>query len=174
VQNPELALEPAYAVSILFDGMISGLYTGVGLAKYFNQITDWVNARRIVNGEDKKHEIAEYAQSFYAALQQQVLAPTPNADADTGNIAHYAQKPYPVPIEVEEKGKSAFLSGKKTHVGMLVSGVIGIAAMLGYIPGMTPDQGAAMLQTAFGVSGFRSALPKLIEFAVMTYVRSKV
>ena len=169
VNNPDLALSPDYAVQILLDGMIGGLYSGVGLQKYFNQITDWVNARHIVNGDDKKHEIAAYAQAFYAALQGAIM---PVQTTDTEEMP--APTPHPASLSLPniEKEKP-LLSGRKTHLGMLISGSIGIAAMLGYIPGMSPDQGAAMLQTAFGVSGFRSALPKLIEFAIVTYIRSK-
>ena len=66
---PEKALEPAIAVQILMIGMMEGWFTGVSLQKYFNATTsDWVNARRIVNGTDKANEIANYAKIFYEAL----------------------------------------------------------------------------------------------------------
>lgn len=57
------------ALRALFDGMIKGMFTGKKLADYFNdKTTDWVNARRIVNGTDRADDIAGYAQDFYQAL----------------------------------------------------------------------------------------------------------
>lgn len=68
---------------------------------------------------------------------------------------------------------SNLLSGKKTHLGMMISGGIGLAAMLGYMPGVSPDEGANMLQTALAVSGTRSAIPKLIILGINQYMRAK-
>lgn len=67
--DPDQALKPDVAAAVLFDGMIDGLFTGKGLAHYFNDTTaDWVNARRIVNKLDKAEEIAGLAKRFHAAL----------------------------------------------------------------------------------------------------------
>jgi predicted chitinase len=68
--NPSLALDLKIAVRILFVGMRDGLFTGKKFSDYFNNTkTDWVNARRIINGVDKAEKIAAYARDFYAALQ---------------------------------------------------------------------------------------------------------
>lgn len=175
VNQPELALNPDFAIKILFDGMIGGLFTGIGLAQYRAKL-DWIAARRIVNGRDLDVEIARYAHQFFNALKAADMALTELTTPEQIPESPIQMSRMPVEIGVKlpaKTTKTSWFEGKKTHFGMLVSGGLGIAAMLGYIPGMTADQGAAMLQTAFGVSGFRSALPKLIEFAVMTYVRSK-
>ncbi len=67
--NPELALVPANAASIMFEGMNRGTFTGKKLADYFNaNLTDYVNARRIINGLDRAEMIATYARQFYTAL----------------------------------------------------------------------------------------------------------
>ncbi|AKF13579.1 chitinase [Sinorhizobium phage phiN3] len=67
--NPDKALEPDFAVAIMFDGMTSGAYTGKKLSDYFNDTkTDWVGARRIINGTDKAEKIAGEAKAFYAAI----------------------------------------------------------------------------------------------------------
>lgn len=69
VAEPDRALEPAVAVKIMFEGMSRGLFTGVGLARYFNPTTDDpVNARRIINGTDRAAEFADVHRSFLAAL----------------------------------------------------------------------------------------------------------
>jgi len=68
--HPDLALDPTKAVEILFDGMINGRFTGRKLADYFSgTATDWVGARKIINGTDRAADIAVYAKKFLAALE---------------------------------------------------------------------------------------------------------
>ncbi|HUS84366.1 MAG TPA: glycoside hydrolase family 19 protein [Anaerolineales bacterium] len=67
--NPDLALQLPVAVQIMFEGMLRGSFTGKKLADYFTESkTDWINARRIINGTDKATLIAGYARKFHAAL----------------------------------------------------------------------------------------------------------
>lgn len=69
VKDPDLALNPAVAVQILFAGMIQGLFTGKKLSDFIaGPEPDFFNARRIVNGTDKADEIAALARHFAAAL----------------------------------------------------------------------------------------------------------
>lgn len=74
LMNPELALIPDIAADIMFEGMTKGNssfgdFTGKCLENYFNdKTTDWVNARRIINGIDKAESIAQYGKLFYSAL----------------------------------------------------------------------------------------------------------
>ncbi|MFS8045591.1 hypothetical protein [Rhizobium sp. BR 314] len=68
--DPDMALDPLKAIQILFDGMINGLFTGRRLDGYFSATaTDWVGARKIINGTDRAVEIAGYAKKFAAALE---------------------------------------------------------------------------------------------------------
>jgi hypothetical protein len=67
--QPERALEPTIAARILYEGMVGGWFSGVGLSRYFNaKTTDWKNARRIINSLDCADKIAGYARAFYEAL----------------------------------------------------------------------------------------------------------
>lgn len=67
--NPDLAMKPDIAAEIMFEGMKGGIFTGKKLADYFNaKTTDWINARRIINGTDRASEIAGIAKQFYADL----------------------------------------------------------------------------------------------------------
>lgn len=69
VKTPEDALKIDVSVKIMVTGMTAGTFTAKKLADYFNdKTTDWVNARRIINVLDKASTIAEYAKTFYAAL----------------------------------------------------------------------------------------------------------
>lgn len=68
-QYPERMLEDEVSAIILYDGMIEGWFTGVGLSEYFNEmVQDPVNARKIVNGLDHAEVIAEYYDAFNTAL----------------------------------------------------------------------------------------------------------
>ncbi|MUO83979.1 glycoside hydrolase family 19 protein [Agrobacterium vitis] len=70
VSNPVLAMREDIALKVLFVGMGEGLFTGVKLADYFQGTkSDWVNARRIINGTESASVVAGYGQKFYVALQ---------------------------------------------------------------------------------------------------------
>lgn len=69
IDSPELTLKPDVATKILFEGMKAGSFTGKKLANYFSKSqSDWVNARRIINGTDKAQLVAGYARRYYAAI----------------------------------------------------------------------------------------------------------
>ena len=63
VSMPDLALNEDFAVKILVYGMKHGSFTGKRLDHYFtDKGSDFVNARRIINGKDKAKRIAGLAQ----------------------------------------------------------------------------------------------------------------
>lgn len=99
--NPDLALQPDIAAAIMFEGMRRGTFTGKKLSDYLNDVvTDWVEARRIINGLDRAHEFADWGEKFHAALlaaydPKLVKAPTVPPPPDI---------PKPVPAAPEEKG----------------------------------------------------------------------
>jgi hypothetical protein len=69
VNRPEFALDPATAALVMFEGMRSGLFTGVGLPVFFNERRDDpIGARRIINGTDHAEEIAAIHAGFLKAL----------------------------------------------------------------------------------------------------------
>lgn len=68
--NPDLACQPDVAGRVMFLGMDHGLFTGKKLSHYINDDgTDYINARRIINGTDKAGPIAQYAIGFERALR---------------------------------------------------------------------------------------------------------
>lgn len=75
LNNPELAMVPEHALAIMIEGMTKGSssfgdFTGVCLEMFFTPTkTDWIGARKIINGTDKAELIAGYAQVFYKGLQ---------------------------------------------------------------------------------------------------------
>jgi|SRR5262245_16895866 len=74
VANPDRALEWPIALDICFGGMADGDFTGVGLPKYITckdvdtDMTDFYNARKVVNGLDCASQIQGYAQQFANAI----------------------------------------------------------------------------------------------------------
>ncbi|CDM67183.1 RHS repeat-associated core domain-containing protein [Pyrinomonas methylaliphatogenes] len=69
IDNPELAADPQIAAFITIHGMMNGVFTGIKLSRYVNdRRTDFVNARRVVNGLDRARLIARYARGYLRAL----------------------------------------------------------------------------------------------------------
>src|SRR5262245_5750392 len=69
LQNPDLALDPEIAKKVILFGMQDGDFTGKRLSQFFTDtLTDWYNARTIVNGHDRASDIARYGELFLNAL----------------------------------------------------------------------------------------------------------
>lgn len=118
IGNPKLLLEPGYAAEILVRGMAGGWFTGKKLSDYITlSRSDFVNARRIVNGTDKAKEIADLAKQYDALLKadgygEERTTPQPSI-------------PLPQPPSPDEAaGKSGGVGGL---VGLIIAGLIGAA-----------------------------------------------
>ena len=69
--NADLALRPDIAADVLVFGMIEGWFSGRKLGDYFvGTRSDWVDARKIINGMDRAALVASYGLVFYHALQE--------------------------------------------------------------------------------------------------------
>jgi predicted chitinase len=70
LMQPDAAMTPWVAAQIAINGMSQGWFTGKGLGDYLTDtFTDYVNARRIINGTDKASTIAAYAEEAQAAME---------------------------------------------------------------------------------------------------------
>lgn len=77
VKNPDLVMKPEYAMPILVVGMNEGWFTGKKLDDYIDAIDEddkedlreFTNARRIVNGTDKQIEIGKLSLVFERGLK---------------------------------------------------------------------------------------------------------
>lgn len=64
------ALQADTATRVLLDGMMNGMFTGKRLSDYVTlSKSDFVNARRAVNGTDRAKDIAGYAREYDADLK---------------------------------------------------------------------------------------------------------
>ena len=71
VNNPELLLQYEPSIWATLIGMTKGLYTGVGLGKYFKKNSfDPINARKIINGLDKAELIKSHYEHFLKHLNE--------------------------------------------------------------------------------------------------------
>ena len=67
--QPELMLTAGPAAQVMFGGMMGAWFTGKKLSDYLgNGKTDFLNARRIINGLDRASDIANYASQFAHAV----------------------------------------------------------------------------------------------------------
>lgn len=70
INNPEKALEHEVAMKIMIYGMEKGSFTGKKLSDYINESkTDYLNARRIINGTDRASDIKDYADKIEKCLK---------------------------------------------------------------------------------------------------------
>ncbi len=65
VTSPDLALQAQVALFVLVHGFKTGAFTGRSITDYIDiRHTDFLNARRCINGMDRANEIAAIAQSY--------------------------------------------------------------------------------------------------------------
>lgn len=71
VNNPELVLDLKISTKLLVEGMLKGWYTGVTLYNYITPSkTDYINARRTVNGVDNSKRISLMAEQLEKAIKE--------------------------------------------------------------------------------------------------------
>lgn len=71
VAHPEQAKDPKIAARIAAEGMQKGTFTKKKLGDYVNDDqTDYVGARRVINGQDHAEDIAERARAFEGIINQ--------------------------------------------------------------------------------------------------------
>ncbi|MGI8669140.1 MAG: glycoside hydrolase family 19 protein [Aridibacter sp.] len=69
VKNPDLVLDGNIALFILVHGFKTGTFTGRKITDYINEFrTDFVEARRCINGTDRANDIANLAQKHLKNL----------------------------------------------------------------------------------------------------------
>lgn len=96
--NPDLALELKTAAKILVVGTMRGWFTGKGLGDYIDDVDDaddedlreFMQARRTVNGQDKAEKIGRdalvFEKAIRAELAAQAVAPAPKPSGLWGLI----------------------------------------------------------------------------------------
>lgn len=69
LDSPDKALDPVVAGMIMVRGSVEGWFTGKKLGDYISDAkSDYINARRVINGTDRAQLIANYAHAFEQAI----------------------------------------------------------------------------------------------------------
>lgn len=141
ITDPDRALDPDISVAILVQGMVEGWFTGRKLADYFGAgRTDYVGARRMINGTDCAAQIADIAIDY-----EHDLTPAPAYPAirrgSRGAVVREAQ----VLLTAQGYSVGAIdgIFGPATHkaalafqrsAGLTVDGIIGPATWAALVP----------------------------------------
>lgn len=159
VSDPHLAADPEVSARILFQGMMTGAFTGVGLGRFINaDKVDFVHARKVVNHLDRAEEIAALARRYLLAIQ---MGLTPLALE--GEAVAPSKRPMPESdsrIAVPAKRLPRF--GQAVACGSSIALVWSAIAATGWLPPALaePQVTAAIggllssLATAFGLCNF--------------------
>jgi hypothetical protein len=125
--HPEQAMDVEIACAILVVGSLQGWFTGKKLSDYVNaNKSDFINARRVINGTDRARLIAGQAQKFKEIISEsreeepQVIIAAPDP------IKEQTISAEPVQATSPEPRVSLF-----TKVGTAVTGVAGLGINLG-------------------------------------------
>ena len=98
-ENPDFAMRPDVAGAIMIHGMLEGWFTGKRLADYFDaERTDFLHARRIINGMDCAPAIAGYAEDFLGSLKAGGWAKCVVADLKSAGAGEPAANPPIAPL----------------------------------------------------------------------------
>lgn len=134
VANPDRALDPAISVKVLFDGLERGWFTGKDLGDFIDNIDEadkedlreYANARRVVNGTDRQVEIGKLALIFEAALKE--------AGYDPGSRAVVLEPAKPARSDGIAAGTAAgSVAAAGTAVAAAGEGMPGVAIFLGIL-----------------------------------------
>lgn len=97
--NPDLVMQPKYAIPVTFVGMMEGWFTGKSLGSEIDakidgdEFDDFVKARAIINGSDRAEMIAGHAMKFLAALKAAQRSGDPVAVPVPAPAPHIKPKP---------------------------------------------------------------------------------
>lgn len=115
-KDPALALRPDIAVRVLVTGMREGWFTGKKLSDYITLThSDFINARRIVNGTDKAASIAKLARQYDKALL---------AEGYGVDTSEPAPQPEPVPEVVVPPGIDKDMDKSKTGWAAILASIL--------------------------------------------------
>jgi predicted chitinase len=137
VKFPDRVMEMEHAVAIMFDGMKEGWFTGKALDDYIDDIDEsdaedlreYINARRIINGTDKATTIGRIALLFEKAIKVADKTAKPPAPVPE------PVKPIPpvVPVSGNVAAGSAVVAGGAGAVAAMASGRWGLAIFIGLL-----------------------------------------
>lgn len=133
-KQPSKLLQWEYALPALFVGMERGIYTGKKLSDYIDEIDEadkedlreYANARRIVNGTDRQVDIGKIALTFEKALRRSGYVPGGRTEIPVPSTPPDAEVPPPVPLPPESKPEPPKKRGQWLYWAVPIA-VVGVA-----------------------------------------------
>lgn len=139
VKNPDLVMRPEYSVIILFQGMTDGWFTTKKLDDYIDGIDEpdsedlreFINSRRVVNGTDKAATIGGLALKFENALRVAgwgLSPPPPPPDVPKGDPDDDwdATAPVPTPAKTPKTPLVLFILTALAAIGGAIAKHFGL------------------------------------------------
>lgn len=102
VTDPDVVMQPAIAAKILVRGSLEGWFTGKKLSDYITLAkSDFVGARRIINGTDRAATIAAIARDYDKALTADGYGATVKAPLTAGEFVKLCRGRLDLPDDLE-------------------------------------------------------------------------
>lgn len=74
ITDPDKAIDPVIAAILAVDGMMMGVFTGVGLGRFIHDDkADFINARKTVNGLDRAETVADLSERYLLAIRASLM-----------------------------------------------------------------------------------------------------
>ncbi len=161
IEDPDKAMLPEVAVVALVDGIMEGWWTGKKLTDYVTlQKSNYVGARRCVNGTDQAQAIAELARSYEAALLaigygvDEVTAPVVNERRDGTEPRNHPAQATTI---------QAVLTAATATAGQMSDTVKSLIATVSESLGVTPEVALAMIAAGALAWIYRERIKKWTE-----------
>ncbi|MCA3573371.1 MAG: hypothetical protein IOC86_05590 [Aestuariivirga sp.] len=129
-RNPDLALDRKIAARILIVGMVEGIFTGKRLSDYLNdRVTDYRNARRIINLLDRADEFARLAELYERAIREALVKEGGDADGEPAATVKIEEPDSPaVPTPAPVPREKPRLRAAKVIIGAVAAALAAIFA----------------------------------------------
>lgn len=158
IANPSLAMDPEVAVVALVDGAMEGWWTGKKIGDYITlKQSDFVGARRVVNGTDKAQAIAEIAREYDRALKN-IGYGVGEKDVPIVNERRDGSPPRSNPAQsttIQAVGAAAL-----TTVAQMADQAQAVVARVSDMFGVTPNEALALVTLAALAWVFRERIRK--------------
>lgn len=140
---PDKVMEPRYAVEILFVGMLEGWFTGKALKDYIDgldepdseDLREFTNARRIINGTDKQVKIGKEALIFEKALRKAgygTVKTVEEVKEPSAPVDYPVEQPEETVQEIPEEKGTDLPEKEKSSGGLLYAILAGIGTLIAY------------------------------------------
>lgn len=160
VEDPTRAMDPANAAAILVFGSMEGWFTGKKIDDYITlQQSDYVGARRVINGTDKAHAIAEIAREYEAELLRTGYGVEPEVPIANTRRDGTAPRTSPVQSTTNIAATGGFVS----VMSVLIDPIRTVAGQVTEAFGVSPEKALLVAAAACFVWVFRERIRKWYE-----------